>query len=77
MSGNTQWEYRLEILGTAWRSPKPESIQSFLNELGEQGWEIFSLHRPHSSNKVWIAAKRPLSADASRQRRRQREWTFN
>lgn len=77
MSTNVQWEYQIEVYGSIWRSPKPEEIQEFLNDLGELGWEVINLHHPENSNKVWITVKRPLT-DANRcQRRREREWEFN
>lgn len=75
MTRDTQWEYQIEVFGSVWRSPKPEETQAFLNELGEQGWEVINLHHPENSNKVWITAKRPITEDIRRRRRRQQfEW---
>jgi UDP-N-acetylenolpyruvoylglucosamine reductase len=70
MSENTQWEYRIETLGSAFRSPKPDQTEVFINELGLEGWEVVSLHQPHSSNMVWVTAKRALSSTTRRQRNR-------
>ncbi len=74
---DTKWEYCIEIYGTVWKSPKPENVQAFLNEMGAQGWEIINLHHPENSNKVWVTAKRPLTETEDRRRRRQRDWEFN
>lgn len=68
MSENLQWEYRIETLGSAFRGVKPESLEIFLNELGVDGWEVVSVHQPHSSNQVWVTAKRALSRDSRRRR---------
>ena len=70
MSGNIQWEYHIELVGSAFRSPKPDVIEAYLNQVGEGGWEVINLHHPHNSNKVWITMKRPLSMDV----RRRRSW---
>ena len=70
-----QWEYRIDVVGSAWRSPKPENIEDYLNELGEEGWEVVNIHQPHNSNKVWITIKRPLTTDTRRQRSRpENQW---
>ena len=70
MAEKIQWEYRIDLVGSGWRSPKPEEIEEYLNELGEEGWEVVNLHHPHSSNKVWITIKRPLTSATRRQRSR-------
>jgi len=70
-----QWEYRIDVVGSAWRSPKSENIENYLNELGEEGWEVVNLHQTQNSNKVWITIKRPLTAAARRQRSRlESQW---
>ena len=73
MVENTQWEYHIEVLGSALRSPKPEMIAAALNEIGEAGWEVVCIHHPHNSNKVWVTMKRPLTASTRRQRSRDQE----
>ena len=75
MAENTQWEYRIDVVGSAWRSLKPENIEVYLNELGAEGWEVVNLHQPQNSNKVWITIKRPLTASVRRERTRDGlEW---
>ena len=68
MSETIQWEYRIEVIGSAWRSTKPEHAEDFLNELGQSGWEVINLHQPENSNKIWITAKRPLTITTRRRR---------
>jgi hypothetical protein len=70
MSGNLQWEYRIEQLGSAFRGTKPDALEAYLNQVGSEGWEVINLHHPPNSNKVWITMKRPLSMDV----RRRRSW---
>ncbi len=68
MSENMQWEYKIEVLGSAFRGMKPEKLEVFLNELGLDGWEVVSVHQPHSSNQIWITAKRSITRDTRRRR---------
>jgi len=70
MTGLNQWEYYLESFGSFWSRPKDEELAAILNELGEEGWEVFAFYQAPSSNKVTIVAKRPLSQAA----RRRRDW---
>lgn len=70
MSGNTQWEYHIELLGSAFRGTKPDELEAYLNLVGEEGWEVINLHHPPNSNKVWITMKRPLSSETRRRRSR-------
>jgi hypothetical protein len=68
MSANIQWEYLVENVGSFWRSPNPGELQTYLNELGIEGWELVNLHHVQNSNKVWITLKRQLTT-ATRRRR--------
>jgi hypothetical protein len=68
MSENTQWEYRIETVGSAFKGVKPEKLEIYLNEMGLDGWEVVSLHQPHSGSKVWITIKRPLRRSSRRRR---------
>ena len=70
----TQWEYRIEKYGSAWRSPKREDVEAYLNALGDEGWEVINLHHPHSSNQVWITVKRPMTSTRRRRRLPGEEW---
>jgi hypothetical protein len=65
-----QWEYLTVSVGSFWSMPKDEDLESMLNELGEQGWEVVNAFAQHSSNKVRVIAKRPLIANS----RRRRSW---
>ncbi|UCH59894.1 MAG: DUF4177 domain-containing protein [Anaerolineales bacterium] len=70
MKPPTQWEYRVETLGTFWTGTKDDVLEIFLDEIGEEGWEVFSIENPPNSNKLRIVAKRPLAQAA----RRRRSW---
>jgi hypothetical protein len=70
MADNSQWEYHIEVLGSVFRSPKPEVIEASLNEIDEDGWEVVSLHQLNNSNKIWVTMQRPLTPSIRRQRNR-------
>ena len=63
----TQWEYRVETIGSVFGT-KDEHIQDTLDEWGEEGWEAINVYTPSNSSKVTIVAKRPLSRTARRLR---------
>ena len=67
MAGQTQWEYRVQTIGSMFGS-KDESIQATLNEWGEDGWEAVSVYTPYGSGKVTLVAKRVLTDTARRER---------
>jgi hypothetical protein len=68
MSEFAQWEYRVETVGSALSGPKDEDLTAFLDEWGEEGWEVISAYNPTNSSKVRVIAKRPLARSRSRQR---------
>lgn len=70
MADKIQWEYHIEVLGSAFRSPKREDIVAYLNQVGEDGWDAINLHQPQNTNRIWITMKRPMTAET----RRQRSW---
>ena len=65
-----QWEYYVETVGYAFSSPKDEELEEILNELGEQGWQVFSLEHLPNSPKIRIVARKKLNQSA----RRERSW---
>jgi hypothetical protein len=70
MAESNQWEYLAMSVGSFWNMPNDEDLESALNELGQDGWEVVSAFAQRASNKVRVIAKRPLTAD----RRRRRTW---
>lgn len=56
----TQWEYRIVSAGSFLNQPKDEDLETLLNELGAQGWEVVVAHNQEGTNKVRIIAKRQL-----------------
>lgn len=76
MTEAIEWEYIVENFGGVMRSIKPEEFQAELNAMGAEGWEVITVHQSQGSNKFWVFAKRPLTANSRRQRaRQQREWS--
>jgi hypothetical protein len=70
MAEAQQWEYHIEVLGSAFRGVKVEALDAYLNEVGEDSWEVVSVHQPQGSNKLWVTMKRKLTAEARRRRSR-------
>lgn len=70
MAETTQWEYLALSVGSFWSMPKDDDLESTLNELGEQGWEVVNAFIQRGSNKVRVIAKRPLTTSS----RRRRSW---
>ena len=60
---NTQWEYFVETVGSAFSGPKDEALEEILSELGADDWEVFSLEHLPNSPKIRITAKRPARAN--------------
>lgn len=70
MAETTQWEYRFESIGTFWKEVKNEELEALLNEWGQEGWEVIQLIALHTTNRIRIIAKRPLTSES----RRRRSW---
>jgi hypothetical protein len=70
MADTAQWEYHVFSAGGFWSAPSEEQMESMLNELGQDGWEVVSSFPAHNSSKVTFVARRPLT----RAIRRQRSW---
>jgi len=65
MTETTQWEYRVQTIGSAFGT-KDEQIEALLNEWGLEGWKATQVYTPSQSNKVTIVARRPLTATTRR-----------
>jgi hypothetical protein len=66
----TQWEYYVETVGSAFSSPKDEELEEILNEMGEQGWQVFSLGHLPNSPKIRFVARRTIDKAT----RGKRDW---
>jgi hypothetical protein len=64
----TQWEYRVQTVGSTISGAKDEQIEVVLNEWGLEGWEATQVYTPSGSNKVTIVARRELTARSRRLR---------
>jgi len=64
-----RWEYFVGTIGSLFGT-KDDVVEDSLNELGEAGWEVVSVHSPANSWKITIVAKRPLTDRARRERSR-------
>ena len=60
MVEHRQWEYYIETIGSTLRGVSDDNLLTLLTELGQAGWEVFSLEPLENSSKIRIAAKRPL-----------------
>jgi hypothetical protein len=66
MNTQTIWEYRVETIGSTFRSISDEDVETLLDEWGQDGWEVVAFHPIQGSNKITIAAKR--QPDTARRR---------
>lgn len=67
MSTPVQWEYHVEKFSN-WRGVKPEEMESVLNAMGSDGWEVVStISLPDGT--IWATAKRVLTSEAARARK--------
>ncbi len=73
MQDQVSWEYRVDTLGSWIRSPKDPELASWLNELGEDGWECVSALPREGSRGVTMILRRPLGREERRRRSRPRE----
>jgi hypothetical protein len=64
----TQWEYRVQTVGSFWSGVKADELENLLNEWGEAGWEVVSTHILENANKINVIAKRPLTERTKRAR---------
>jgi hypothetical protein len=70
MKNHLRWEYYVETLGSTWKTSRDDELTAVLNELGNDGWEIFHTEQLPSSNKLRLIAKRPLSGPV----RKEKSW---
>ena len=70
MAETAQWEYRVETLGSFWSAPKDEDLEAAMDEWGEEGWQVISLYKSSSGEKVTVVAMRQLTLAT----RRRRSW---
>lgn len=68
MDETPKWEYRVQTFGGAISGPKDDAFTIALDEWGEEGWEVISVHNLDSSQKVRVVARRPLTRAARRYR---------
>lgn len=70
MAETAQWEYRVKTLGSFWSAPKDEDLEAALDEWGQEGWQVISLYKCSSGEKVTVVAMRQLTLAT----RRRRSW---
>ena len=68
MAEEAEWEYRVISFGGVLHSPKDEDIESELNALGAEGWEVVGGVARENTYKITVLAKRPLSTSVRRKR---------
>jgi len=68
MSESNQWEYRVLTVGSFFKGVKDDVLETMLNEMGEDGWEVVGFRTIENSNQSQVIAKRPLDRVARRRR---------
>jgi hypothetical protein len=67
MTETVQWEYRVQTVGSFWKGVRDAEFTVFLNEWGQEGWEVVGFRAVENSNQAQVIAKRLLTA-ANRRR---------
>jgi hypothetical protein len=67
MADLTQWEYRVQTLGSTLHEVKDKEMYAMLNSWGQDGWELVNAVYI-GGNKVKLVARRQLTSDERRRR---------
>jgi hypothetical protein len=68
--------YRVEVLGGGLRGAQPEELESLLNDMAAEGWELHSISHQANSNRVWVVLCAGRSEREGKEKRR-RGWNLN
>jgi hypothetical protein len=68
--------YRVEVLGSGLRGARPEELESLLNDVAAEGWDLHSISHQANSNRVWVVLWSNAGRDDKRPARR-RGWNLN
>jgi len=68
------WEYRVETIGSTFRSTSDDDVEELLDEWGQDGWEVITFHPIYGSNKATIVAKREQDSSSRRKSERGFQW---
>jgi hypothetical protein len=68
MSELNQWEYSVKTIGSFFKGVKDNELETMLNQMGEEGWEVVAFRTIENSNQAQLVAKRPLDRTARRWR---------
>lgn len=68
MAEGMKWQYRVLTVGGALRGITDEALETELNALGEEGWEVVEVITSQRTARVTVVAKRPLSQAVRRRR---------
>jgi hypothetical protein len=68
--------YRVEVLGGGLRGARPEELESLLNDLAAEGWELHSISHQTNSNRVWIVL-RSKQRRSERSESKRRGWSLD
>jgi hypothetical protein len=62
------WEYRVFTFGSFFKGVKDEELESVLNQLGQESWELVGVRTIENNNQAQFVLKRPLTPAARRLR---------
>ena len=68
--------YRVEVLGGGLRGAHPEELESLLNDMASEGWELHSLSHQTNSNRIWVVF-RSRPRDLEKRESRRRGWKLD
>lgn len=68
MEKHPRWEYRVQSVGSTFKTYKDEDVQEILDQWGLEGWELVAVHIFENTGKIRLYAKRSLNAPPPRGR---------
>lgn len=70
------WEYRVEVIGGAMMSAKPEDLEALLNEAAEDGWVFWAIAPQNNTARLWVILRRNIR-ESRDETRRSGNWFSN
>jgi hypothetical protein len=65
---NQEWEYTVETIGSIWRGPSSNELESLLNEAASEGWELVTAFNLAGGNRILVILRRALQTKGRKRR---------
>lgn len=61
MDEDLGWEYRVLTVGSPFEDARDADLQTIIDKLGKQGWEVIGFRASENSNEAQVLARRRLT----------------